>query len=154
MVRLSTCQRHGFSARCWQGAGKTLQAKQAIFCLLWSTSKSPLNSYRIEATLISSSYSRYRPYRVSAGYFTKLSTWRSCGQWGRNTSDIRGKSANAQFGKTQFLQTRCRYAFIFAAWLHQDKGVSTKDKYWQNTWMNIVQTLIASLRHFTQSIVI
>ena len=26
MVRLSTCQRHGFSARCWQGAGKTLQA--------------------------------------------------------------------------------------------------------------------------------
>ena len=34
--------------------------------------------------------------------FGKLSIWRSCCKLERNTSDICGKSANAQFGKTQF----------------------------------------------------
>ena len=33
--------------------------------------------------------------------FTKLSIWRSCCQLGRNTYDIRDKSANAQISKTQ-----------------------------------------------------
>ena len=34
--------------------------------------------------------------------FAKLSVCRSCCQLGRNTYDVHGKSANAQFGKTQF----------------------------------------------------
>ena len=34
--------------------------------------------------------------------FAKLSVCRSCCQLGRNTYDLHGKSANAQFGKTQF----------------------------------------------------
>ena len=37
--------------------------------------------------------------------FTKLSFWRSCFQKGRNIYDICDKSGNAQFGKTQFLDT-------------------------------------------------
>ena len=36
--------------------------------------------------------------------FAKLSIWRSCCQLRRNKYDIRGKSANAQFGKTQFFR--------------------------------------------------
>ena len=46
----------------------------------------------------------FQIYRVSQKKlsFTKLSIWRSCCQLGRNTYGIRGKSANAQFGKTQF----------------------------------------------------
>ena len=40
--------------------------------------------------------------------FAKLSIWRSwCCQLGRNTYDFHGKSANAQFGKTQFFETPC-----------------------------------------------
>ena len=34
--------------------------------------------------------------------FTKSSICRSCFQLEKNTDDIRGKSANAQFGKTHF----------------------------------------------------
>ena len=41
-------------------------------------------------------------YRVSKKLsFTKLSIWRSSFQFGRNTYDIRDKSGNTQFGKTQ-----------------------------------------------------
>ena len=39
--------------------------------------------------------------------FAKLSIWRSCCQLGRNTYDFQRKSANAQFGKTQFFLTPC-----------------------------------------------
>ena len=39
--------------------------------------------------------------------FAKLSFCRSCCQLGRNTYDVHGKSANAQFGKTQFFETPC-----------------------------------------------
>ena len=41
--------------------------------------------------------------------FTKLSFWRSCFQLGRNTHDMCDKSGNAQFGKTQFIETPCKY---------------------------------------------
>ena len=46
--------------------------------------------------------------------YANLSIWRSCCQLGRNTYDIRGKSANAQIGKTQFfLDTMyIRYQYI------------------------------------------
>ena len=36
--------------------------------------------------------------------FARLSIWRSCCHLGWNTYDIRGKSANAQFGKTHFFR--------------------------------------------------
>ena len=40
--------------------------------------------------------------------FATLSIWRSCGQLGRNTFDIRSKSANAKIVKTHFYRTRVR----------------------------------------------
>ena len=54
---------------------------------------------------------RYRvsPKKLS---FTKLSFWRFCFQLGRNTYDICDKSGNAQFGKTQFLETSCIIAYL------------------------------------------
>ena len=53
-------------------------------------------------------------YRVSQNTsFTKLGIWGSCWQLGRNTYDICGKSANTQFGKTQFFgHTVSKSAFI------------------------------------------
>ena len=56
----------------------------------------------------------YRVYRVSKKKlsFIKFSNQRSCSQLGRNMCDIRGKSAYAQFDKTQF--------FFEAPWISKD----------------------------------
>ena len=49
--------------------------------------------------------------------FTKLSIWRSCCQLGRNTYDVHGKSANAEFGKTQFFEAPCTAVWFVIMWL-------------------------------------
>ena len=58
-------------------------------------------------------------YRMSKKLsFTKLNIWRYRCQLGRNTYDICGKSANAQFGKTQFFETPCITKWMWSLSLH------------------------------------
>ena len=50
--------------------------------------------------------------------FAKLSIWRSCCQFGRNTYDILSKSENAQIGKTQFFRHPvCSYILLLNKFL-------------------------------------